>query len=139
MASKRYQITLTPFIGLNGKLGQSKDKCEVLQNSNNSGVKFYFGSYKIQRNVEVFGLREKSRNLSKNPYSSTENNLHLYFKQVMVIVGYTLTNKHARSNAIMAYQVYCDGSISLKHFVYKHIWESGSYKEPYKEPRYVFG
>lgn len=124
MASKRYQVTLAPFVGLNGKLGQSKDKCEVLPDSNSSGMKFYYGAYKIQRNLAVFGLREKSRNLYTNPYSTNETNVKTYFGKVSVLVKNIFLNPTSLEKARLDFKNHGDGKTSFRGFVFGKVWRT---------------
>lgn len=71
-ANFRYLITTFPIKHINGKLANSDTIVKNKANTNVSDTSFYYGYQKKHSEKSFFGLREKARNLSVNPYTTEE-------------------------------------------------------------------
>ena len=102
MPSKRYYIATLPVEHMNGKLDRVAVKCHDMPDTDDSGgVSFYYG-YRVGNRLQSrFGLREKSRNLSVNPYTPSETaNRDLFAASVAATqAGLAIPAKHAAALA----------------------------------------
>lgn len=129
MATKRYQITLAPFIGLNGKMSQSSQVCRNMPDSDRNGVKFYFGSYKVVKNKAYFALRERSRNLNDIPYTNSESLIKQYFVLVQNLVKTNLENPDKYQDARKAYadrSSALERQMTFRGFVFSKVWKTSN-------------
>lgn len=98
MSSKRYLMTMAPVEAINGKMAQAKVKCKVQDKATSTGVQFYYGYEKFS-NVSRFALRNKSRDLSKDPYSSKEQAHMNKFKSAIQSAIQTMQDVDLRAAA----------------------------------------
>lgn len=91
-------MTMAPVEAINGKLAQAKVKCKVQEKATSTGVQFYYGFQKYS-NVSRFALRNKSRSLAADPYSSKEQAHMNKFKSAIQSAQQTLADVDLRSAA----------------------------------------
>lgn len=77
---RRFIQTLAPVEAMNGKLDNTSKIVKNIEGGAATGVQFYYGFKRGNMAKAGFGLREKSRNLTTNPYSTEETAQKNLFK-----------------------------------------------------------
>jgi len=116
---KRYQVVMAPFTGLNGKMAASKVKCKALDNSSDSGVKFYYGySKNVSGGKQNFALRAKSRNLATHAYSTDELQRQDLFKRAWAAVKQIISDPDSMDQALKRFKADTHGYTTLRTFLF---------------------
>ncbi len=99
MSSKRYIIHMAPIEHVNGKLARQAQRVKNADNSSPSADAFYYG-YRVQgRSVSRFGLREIPRNLTTNPYTTSETDNKSKFASSVDSAKQVMSSDTLRANA----------------------------------------
>ena len=80
MPSKRYFLYHSPVAHMNGKLTRVADKVKHQPDTDKSDTSFYYGYKHRSSDRSRYGLRERARNLSVNPYTQGEEDVHNLFR-----------------------------------------------------------
>lgn len=105
MPSKRYIIHIAPVAHMNGKLARQATVVHDNPVSDDSGgVSYYYGYQYAGRERSRYGLREKARNLSVNPYTAAETDNRVYFKTCINTVDNALQDPAKLAAATAAFK-----------------------------------
>ena len=111
--SKRFQRSISPLTGLNGKLAQSTVKC-VHGDVAYTGIQFAYGYSKFGSPKTLFAIRAKSRT---SAYSAAETANKNYFTSAVATADATLADVDARAAALAEYKANTHGYKTLRTYL----------------------
>lgn len=88
MPARRYYIAIAPVEHINGKMAPVSYKCANSADPDSEPrVSFWYGyKHKASPNVSRYGIREKRRNLTTNPYTGEEDENRTLFRASLLAV-----------------------------------------------------
>lgn len=111
--AKRYQRSISPLTGLNGKLAQSTVKC-VHGDVAYTGIQFAYGYSKFGSPKTLFAIRAKSRT---SAYSAAEIANKTIFSTAIVTADQILADPDARAAALAEYKANTHGYKTLRTYL----------------------
>lgn len=85
MSLRRYAIFYAPIEHMNGKYDKASRKCSWQPDTDTNGVAYYYGYRHNKHSVSRYAYRDKCRNLSLHPVTTSEQaNLSLFRRSVQV-------------------------------------------------------